>query len=225
WQFTSYMFVFPLAIIAGLKFLPGPVKQLTSFALFVGGGFLLVISLSATKLSHYDAPLFPYLAIVTAAFYFLLYTVLSTWLSSKTGPLKGQAFAFTLTLILLALPYNIIISKVYFPKGDYWEEGFSVQCRYFQMAAHGQAQADSVKLVFDSKDDFAVKNVLTCYKEALHEKGLNLNIVKRDELNPGDKTIVFDGWTKQLLERDYETRQLAHIDKCNADVVYLECKK
>jgi 4-amino-4-deoxy-L-arabinose transferase-like glycosyltransferase len=222
WQFTPYLVFFIPAVVAGIFFLKGRIARLIVFSGVVGSLFLLVVSSASTKLPHYDAPLFPFLAIITASFFYFVYVALNKVLHIYSSKVVPSAAAFAVTLLLLAAPYATIISHVYFPKGDWWEEGFSVQCRIFQDAAKGTVNIDSLKLVFPGKAEYGPKNVLTCYGRQLAEKGIQLNTIIINDVKAGDSLVVFDDWHKQLIEQNWNLKPVRYIERCHANVYYVE---
>lgn len=225
WQFVSYMFIFPIALYTGLRFCGEHLKKLLCFSSIAGFSFLLVISFSGTKLPHYDAPLFPYLAIITGCFFYLIYKYLAAQFSSKVTGYLASFTAFLAICCLLGKPYYDIVSTVYFPHGDFWEDGFSVNCRYFQYAARNKTPINPYKLIFDNGYGYGPGTVLSCYKEELTQKGLKPQIIGHNELKPGDKAIVFDSGVKHLIENEFEIETTGHLDFCNADIIYIKSQK
>lgn len=221
WQFTSYMYLFPVALILGLAFLEGKIRRLVIFCVLTGSLFLLIVSSASTKLPHYDAPLFPFLAIITASFFYFIYSSIIKRLPHKP---MASPLAFLLVLAMLSVPYAIIIPHVYFPKGDPWEEGFAVQCRIFQDAAKGNERIDSLKLVFPGKEEYGPKNVLRCYTRELSELEIKTNIITEKQAHAGDTIVVFDPWHKTLIEQYWDIAHIRHIERCNADVYYVKEK-
>lgn len=225
WQFTSYLFILPIAILIGLFLSDTLVKRVTIFALVTGGFFLLVISNAKTKLPHYDAPLFPYLAIITAGFFYFLYNAVFSFVQLKLKGFVAYLVSMVFLLALFAKTYGDIIDVVYFPKGDSWEESFSVDCRYYQMAVRHEIDVDHEILVFGTDIDYGMRNPITCYQYQLKEQGLYTNAVKFDEVKPHQRVVVFDPWIRTLLERKYEITYLRRIEKCKADVLMVNDTK
>ena len=223
WQFVNYYMLFPVAIIVGLAFTKKPVQHLVAFALITGFSFLFFISLAVTKLPHYDAPLFPYLAIITAALLYRLYTIIRTGLCFRLQFFIAGIVAFMITLLLLAKPYSDIISKVYFPKGDSWEEGFATSCKFFQGVAKGKEKLLSNKLVFNPRDTlYGPVAVLNCYKEELKERDKILNILNADQVMENDSILIFDDVTiRQQLGSRFELQTIKHLDEYNISFVRL----
>ena len=222
WQFTPYMLLFPVAVLVGLKFSETKISRMVLFSVIVGGVFLVVISLAGTKLSWYDAQLFPYLAIITASLFYLLYTGIKGFLNQRTSYLTAALISMLCVLSFIAKPYCEIISKVYFPKCDFWDEKLSTSCLFFQEAVRGNVAVDAGKLLID--DSHGAITVLACYEYMMKERGFNVKVVDYNELNAGEKAIVFDRRFIDLLSKKYDLEMLGHIDKCNAECIYLKEK-
>jgi 4-amino-4-deoxy-L-arabinose transferase-like glycosyltransferase len=224
WQFIEYLPVFPLALIVSIFLSETFIRRLVVFALVTGGTFLVVISSAATKLSHYDAPLFPFLAITTAPLFYLVFRLISEKLKITYHSAIAPLIAFIVVLSLFIKPYSDIIDKVYFPKGDWWEEGFSTSCKYFQQAVAGKAKNENCKLIFDA-EPLGPGTTLDCYKEELKEHNIPNLIVRHDQVQVHDSIIVFDSYLKQLIEKKYVTEQIRTLDFCKGDIIYLACEK
>ena len=183
WQFINYYMLFPAAVLVGLGLSGRRLSRLVGFALITCLSFLLTISLAATKLPHYDAPAFPYLAIITASLFYVLYTALETALKGRWKYFLPRFAAFIVILSLLARPYSDIIATVYFPKGDPWEEGFSNSCRFFQAVSKGKEKLLAHKLVYGpAKLQYGPSSVLYNYKECLRDRGKQINIIGPDQV-------------------------------------------
>ena len=224
WQFAEYIFLFPVALIIGLLFSQSRIRKLVLFSSLVGSTFLIVVSSASTKLGHYEAPLIPYLAMITASLFIFLYDAVKNSLSNNYKPLISTLLSFFLIISLFLYPYSHIISKVYFPKGDPWEEGFSVSCKYFQDAAKGNLHEVNCKLIFDT-DSIGPGSVIACYQQELKEHYINNEIIRHDQVKVNDKVIVFDPYLKQLINQKFVTEEVHSLPFCNGDVIYIKCEK
>jgi len=224
WQFIEYMFIFPAALIIGAFFSEPFIRRLVLFAALTGSSFLFVVSSAATKLPHYDAPLFPYLAIITASFFYFVYILIRQKLQPAYQLTIASGIAFIVMLSFFARPYTDIISKVYFPKGDSWEEGFSTSCKYFQDAVRGKVKQENCKLAYDY-GGMGEGCVVTCYKEELKERLINTEIVHPDQVKAGDSVIVFDNPAKELIKQKFVTEEIHSLPNYNADVIYIKSEK
>ncbi|HLP20665.1 MAG TPA: glycosyltransferase family 39 protein, partial [Chitinophagales bacterium] len=226
WQFVEYIYLFPLALIIGLVFSESSICRLVLFAVITGLSFFLVVSTAATKLPHYDAPLFPYLAIIMASLFYFIYTSIKKRLLESKTYLIATAIAFICVAVLFVRPYSQIISVVYFPKGDSWEEGLSVSCRIFQDAVRKKVDINSYKLLFTEGTQYGPRNVLTCYTQQLKENGINTPIITDAEgIQPNDTVVLFSYWGWEAAKKQFDVTALQHLDHCNADVVVCKPKQ
>ncbi len=223
WQFEYYKFLFPAALACGLLIVEPALKRLTAFSFCISVFFLLVISTAQTKLSHYDAPLFPFLAIIIASLIFQLYLSLRER-TQNLKPWTSTAITGFVCLCLLANPYYETVKKVYAAKGESWDEGFSQNCKFFQFAVRDQVKLEQYKVVVDlsSPESFGAYNILNCYKRMMNEHGLPVEYKQPDQLAPGEKALVFNQWTEHLMEEKYDMDTLYHYDSFNSDYVLIK---
>jgi 4-amino-4-deoxy-L-arabinose transferase-like glycosyltransferase len=220
-QFTNYIFIFPISLVAGWYFSEARIKRLVMFASVTGLTFFIFISLGPKKLAHYDGPLFPYLAIITAAFIYALYNFVGTQLRAHhVSAVKSSLGAFLIMLLLLSIPYYKIIAVVKSP-GDIWDGGFNDSCRFFQEVAKGKIDLNNYKVMLDAKSGYGPAAVISCYTEELAEQGKNLWLVRPEQLVQHDKVVILDRPDKLEVARIYSIYTLQHLDYCNADVVFI----
>ena len=220
YQFISYMFIFPIALYTGLKLMEPKPRKIISFAVLTGFSFFLVITLDSKKVPHYDGPLFPYIAIITASFFYVLYIYIDKQLRYKIRASWVSPAAFLFVLALLANPYYEIIKTVYFPK-DKWEGWVSESGKFFQKAARGQVYIGQYKIVCNKNDTYGPATVLTCYEKELSEHGTNIRFAQPGQLVLDDKAIIFDDDSidSQIINRNFTVDTLQHLDYCNADII------
>lgn len=209
WQFDYYKFLFPAALACGLLIAEPKLRRLTAFSFCTSVFFLLVISTAQTKLSHYDAPLFPFLAIIMAGLIFQLYLLLRD--STKNlRPWRSAAIAGFVCLCLLANPYYETIKKVYAAKGDSWDEGFSKHCGVFRLAIRNHITVNHFIIPFDwiVQENSGEYNILNCYRRVLSEHEITMNLASLSALSPTDTVMSFGDWNKHLINEKYYTRDL-----------------
>ena len=226
WQFVNYYLLFPFAVIVGLGFSENRIQRLVGFALISALSFLLIISMSSTKLPHYDAPLFPYLAIIIAALFYGLYKVLITLVQKRVSLFTTTAFPFMLTLCLLIKPYSDIIASVYFPKGDIWEEDFSKSCEFFQALSANKETMLTNKLIDNYPElKYGASAVIYCYREELAEHGKLIQIIKDSLIQANDTLLMIKNWElHQKLEKKFTIVSLKNLDKYNMDCIWIKAK-
>lgn len=225
WQFVNYLFLFPPALLAGLFFPDFRIRRLVQYSAVVGFSFLLVISLAGTKLPHYDAPAFPYLAIITATLFYGLYIALRDRIGQKQNTARAALIAGFFVISFLGKPYYDIIQKVYFPLGDWWEEGFGNSCKFFQQAARQQTDPGKYKAVINTDGPYGRATVLICYREELKQRRVPVDIVDTNGVAVNDSVLVFDWGERNFIQSHFETEPIKHLDYCNADVMFLKSKK
>ena len=220
WHFVNYYILFPVAILVGLGFSESRIRRLVWFAIVTGLSFLFFISVAQTKLAHYDAPLFPYLAIITASLLYALYTAVTAAWKLRWTFFTGSLAAFVIVLALLVKPYSDIIATVYFPKGDPWEEGFSNSCVFFQAVVRDKEKLLTDKLLYNtSRLDYGPPCVIHCYQECLKDRGKPINIIDTGQLHLNDTALLFDDWKlRQDLEKKFKLISVKRLDK-----YYLDC--
>ena len=226
WHFVNYYILFPVAILVGLGFSESRIRRLVWFAIVTGLSFLFFISVAQTKLAHYDAPLFPYLAIITASLFYALYTRLKRVLESRWAFSLAPFTAFIIVLALLVKPYSDIIATVYFPKGDPWEEGFSNSCSFFQAVAHNKEKLLADKLLWNTSQlDYGAPCVIHCYQECLKDRGKTINILDTGRLHVNDTALLFDDWElRRDLEKKFKLISVKRFDKYNLDCLVFKEK-
>ena len=226
WQFVNYYLLFPVALLSGIFLMRDKVQHLVVFAFITGLFFLLFISLSGTKLSHYDAPLFPYLAIITASLFYRLFVAIRSWLGQYYKILSAGIVAAAIILAMLAKPYADILAKVYFPKGDWWEEGFSTSCTFFQDVAKGRERLLASKLVYNTTANlYGPPAVFNDYKEELTEKGMTLSIDSVGQINDNDTLLMFeDADIRGELERRFTIQNIQRLEQYHLDLVRVKLK-
>ena len=200
-QFTYYVFFLPVSLYAGLRWSAPGIKKMVQFAAISGFTYLFVISAVGKKVPHYNSPAIICFSIIIAALLCAVFKWLRDfWADKGPGAALPATMAFGCVLLLLAWPYYQIVRTIYCPD-DNWEGPFATTCRIFQKAAQGEINLNSYKLIFDTTPVYGPVTVLDCYRRELAEKGQTLHFAMPDNLQPGDKVIVFDSTGMQPIKR------------------------
>ncbi len=190
----------PAGLIAGLIIKDKKINQLTWFATLMLITYFLVISTAKTKLEWYDIPMYPFLALIIANFVYYVFTSLqqNKWLNNR---LRVNPAPFIFLIVIGIKPYQKIFKKTYFPKEYSWDEKFYQIGYYLKDAIKGKHNINNQFLV---SDDYNAHNLF--YINVLQDKGVNISIKNRDDLNPFDIVIVPQKHNKQyIMERfNYE---------------------
>lgn len=205
WEFTlgNWKYLLPAILLIALFFVDARLKQLSVFAFITALSFLLVVSSAATKLSHYSAPLFPFLAILTGAFLLIVYESLKNSLAQLSAYAGGAAAFFTM-LLFVGLFYFNNAGHFYFPKGDWWEEDYSQACRTFHNLAKSETRLPYYHfIVNDYNQNWGEQCVYGCYLEMMRNSGKKAAITGPHNIAVGDKIILFRGWPRDDIARHY----------------------
>jgi 4-amino-4-deoxy-L-arabinose transferase-like glycosyltransferase len=197
-QLKHWYFVVPVGILAGLLNKDQKLKQLTIFASLMMGVHLLVISISKTKFSWYNAPEFPFIAILIGVLIYSVHRAISgggrtlKWLNLNT-------LQVLLLLFIFAYPYQYIYNKTKDPKEwrkekDFYEIGY-----FLQGALRGQEDVDGYRVLYDG---YRTQNLF--YVKALQLKDVDIDFKPWDSLQVNDKVIAHQPEIKTYVEDHYE---------------------
>ncbi len=215
WAFTlgNWKYLLPAILLVALFFTDNRLHRLSVFALVTGLLFMLVVSSAATKLTHYDAPLFPFLAVLTGAFLLVVYEGLKGG-AGQLSPNTGSWMAFFTTLTLVSIFYFNNAGNFYFPKGDWWEEDYSQACRTFHNVAKDKNQLPYYHFVVNNYgNQLGERCVYNCYLEMMTNSGKKASITGPDSIAAGDKIILFREWPRDDLARRFTLIPLQPIGK------------
>lgn len=132
-DFLFWFAALPFGIGLGWKQRYSSNGRLVLFAATTGLGFLFLISLAKTKLGWYDAPIYPYLAIVSA---FALYRAVQyLYANQNIRPvLRPSGLVFGIVLCLAA--YGVMIKETFFPKRMHTEVNVQLLSNYIKTQQH-----------------------------------------------------------------------------------------
>ncbi len=104
-----WIYVLPLALMAGLLYLPKESKKNNAFIILLTVTFLLVISSAGTKLTWYDVPAFPLMALlIGSGFYALSFKLkLTQW--------WNKLVFIAAFLLLFMYPYSLVLNQIRLP--------------------------------------------------------------------------------------------------------------
>lgn len=219
YKFSAYVGLLIGAAAIGVMVIKGRIGRLVGFCIVSALSFWFFISAAQTKLPWYDAPIFPYLAIIVASFIYFIYTFVKEKIESKryTSATSALASVFLCSLFFIK-PYVDIINTVYAPKPESWEAEFARSCHYFQYAVRNQVNANGQKFVFDFEDDFAWhRTIVWCYQRQLKEKKINAAFLEPADVAVSDTVMTFEGQTTGKLQQKFDLVYVDHIEPGNAN--------
>jgi 4-amino-4-deoxy-L-arabinose transferase-like glycosyltransferase len=108
-QFVPWVYALPLCLWIGLFSRDARIREVIAFCVVCSSAFLVVISLAQTKLTWYDAPAIPFLAIVVASGLVDMRDLLSERFSNKSVKrLVEPIFLITAFAFIVVLAFHLI---------------------------------------------------------------------------------------------------------------------
>ncbi len=199
--FANYAWLFPLGVISMFFLKNKEVKRWLLYATVCTVYYLLIISLSATKLPWYDAPLYATAAVVCCGFFYLLGEKLSqrNWTPAKLNILFLAVLVFLFSLEMKRMKSELI-------NGDEapGEKAFYSMATYLQQTCRHQGSLNGYKVLSGN----AYSPHHTFYIRLLQERGQRVEHAVFDSLQAGDSVLVFEQNMKELLWNKFETTVL-----------------
>jgi len=181
------------------------IRKLTLFSLLCIICFSLVISFSHTKLLWYDAPLYPFLAIITAIPIYTAYRYMSRKVAD--APSWKKLLPVAGIIIVFLIPYFSTTNKIARAAEDPGNEGVFAISRYLIKGIEGERPVNGYKVVSDTY----IPHILS-YIFMANEKGIKLNRITSGQLQPGDKVIVEEDAIKELIRQKFDFELLHQED-------------
>lgn len=192
-QFTPWIYFLPFVFWMGFKS-NSKTKRLISYLSLVIISFLLIISFSGTKLYHYDAPIYPLLALLIAQLGLILKennNLLNTLNISKL-PIAPKRIITFIFLIFFIHSYYQIIDSIYL------KEPHKATNEYAWFMRRNQ----------ETKNYFvAVKKYnahLEFYKQAFNRKGYQIEKIYPKSLEPGNTAMFCQNDVKKMIDEHYK---------------------
>lgn len=215
-QKTRYSTWFILALLGIILTLVNPKPNqktiLSSFVILILS-YLTIIMLSVTKLTWYDMPLYPYLAVLSAyPIYFIINTIRT----------NGTELSLQLKYIILAVvfiyPYSIQFGKSQgnvIPTGQMKLEANEI---YLFRNLKQNKNLDGIKVFYKGW-----KGSLLFYKYKLIEKNQTIDLVTNiNNLSVNDRVLVCNTELKQALKQEFN---LELINSISNSELYLITKQ
>lgn len=181
------------------------IKDLVWYIWLSATSFLLVISISKTKLSWYDLPVFPLLAILAAVGIHKIVEIITQTYNNLDSQ---KIYIFFGVIVLTAIPgYTKVLrtSLGYIPTEESIMERYKVS-KYFQQLMSGNAKYDAQYAIY-LKDSYTGDHEY--YKKVLEQKGININLVNIYYDNPFNSHVITGiKGIKDELEEIYDSKQV-----------------
>lgn len=168
-----------------------PEKKFLICLMILGGTYLLIISISTTKLFWYDMPLYPYLSVIAAYPIYLLLTRLPFFLN--------LTYSVPLILILMFIyPYRIMFDKAEANALEIAEKIQEGNEFYLFERCNDNRDLNGTTVFYSGYD-----RSLLFYKYKLAEKGQEIKLVTDPTFHVNDKVLVSDDSLKQWISDRY----------------------
>jgi len=188
-------------------------KQIFYFFFLLIGVYLLIITISVTKLIWYDMPLYPYLSVIAAYPIFLLVEGIVL----KEKPLT-VSMKYLIIAVFFFYPYFIIFNKSQgntIPNGERLQEANE---NFINRKINKHYSLEGVKVYYQGW-----KGSLLFYKYKLAEKNENIELVdKIEHISVNEKIMVCNDSLKKVLSDKFN---LQPIDSCLNSVLYVTSQK
>lgn len=174
------------------------VKKFSLFVTLLAISFFIVISSSKTKLDWYDAPLYPWFAILVALFVDVFFKLL------KTTPvilqsLKRNVAPYLLLFILFTLPYSQIWRWTYAPEERSWDRDFYQISAYLKDAVRGNAHMHNKFVVYEEYHAH-----ILFYLEILKQQKVNTGLKDFEKIKKGDAILVSNDNTREKIKQTFK---------------------
>ena len=196
-QFSFWYWLIPCGITIGCTIKNKQIRNTTFFSTITGLIYLLTISLAQTKLEWYDAPLYPFLAIIGAVPIFWLFSIVKNS-HYLTEQFKINTVPYAFLFFIFLTPYKIIIDKVYCPKEYDWDKEFYSLSAYLQDAVNEKHNVNNRFLCYSECNSH-----LLLYVNILNDNGKQVGFKDWRSLKPGNMIITSEPEVRNYIDKHY----------------------
>jgi hypothetical protein len=170
-RFQNWYYLIPVGLLLGYFSKDAKIKRLLNYLVLITIGYLLVISISETKLQWYDLPVFPYISIMAAVFFYILFRLIKSSDLFGKGLLKSVTPAFIIIFFFAAPYFNIYKQNKaeYLPHQDPQIHRISHFLRDVEEGSEDVPQ--SITILYDGEFQHFL-----FYVYQLEEKGYEINL-------------------------------------------------
>jgi 4-amino-4-deoxy-L-arabinose transferase-like glycosyltransferase len=175
--------------------------------------YLFIISASATKVSWYDMPLYPYISII-AAYPILIFIRWIQGFQHSTSPLKTILIVF----LIFSYPYYMMFRQSQANSLNGFEKMNEASERFLFERNNDHVDLSGIKVY-----STGFNASLLFYKYKMHEMKQNIELVEDGEFAVYDNVLVSNDSLKKILQKKYSYRTLDHYD--NAQLIKIDSLK
>lgn len=181
------------------------IRRVSVFSLLCIICFSLVISFSQTKLLWYDAPIYPFMAIIAAIPLYTLYEFM-TQQTTDAAQWKKLLPVLGISIVFL-IPYFSTTKRITEPREYPENERVFAISRYLIKGIKGKVPVNGYKVVAEGY----IPHIMS-YVHMANDKGIDLKRVTSLEMKTGDKVIAADEEIKDWIRQKFDYRQLYNED-------------
>jgi 4-amino-4-deoxy-L-arabinose transferase-like glycosyltransferase len=213
---SHYSFWYPLipcGIAIGLLTKDPLLKKITLFSTLMMFSYLLFISLSRTKISWYDLPLYPFLALISAIPVFWIFSFLKNSVEAQRQ-FKFNIIPFAFLFLVFFIPYKKIIAKIYLPKEEEKEQsGYNISY-FLKEAVNSKRSVNNSFICYDGH-----KAHLEFYIIQLNSLEQAISFKEWKDLSVGDTIIATQDNVKEYIENNYFFQLIETYDNVKKYVI------
>lgn len=204
-RFKNWYFLLPLGAMLGYFSKDIKIKKLLSYLILISSVYLIIISISETKLSWYSLPALPFIAMITAVFFLVLFRIIHTT-DILTGSYQVKNWILiAIILFFFASPYFNIYKKNKEKYLPYQEGSLHNISFYLRDVERGTADIDQpVVIAYDGEFQ---QFLFYVYK--LRDEGYDIDFREWRDVKPGSELIVYQDEVLRELEARYEMEEEA----------------
>ncbi len=200
-RFQNWYFLLPLGLLFGYLSKDTKLKRLLTYLILLSVIYLGVISMSETKLQWYDLPVFPFISMISAVFFYMLFKVIRTSELLKYENLKS-IIPVLILLFFFASPYLDIYeqnSSDYLPFQDRKTHAISHFLRDVEKGKENMPA--SATILYQGEFQHFLFYV---YK--LRDKDYDIMLQEKHSLNAGKNYLVYQEELTEKLKNCYPLR-------------------
>jgi hypothetical protein len=208
WRFRTWFYIVPLGILLGYWSKEQRTSRFLNFAVVTTVLYLLVISMSRTKLEWYDLPVFPYLIMMVALFFHMVIRALS----GEEGPLRIPWGRNLVTVSILLFFFMAPYYQVYKlnRSGEAFRQDETYRLSHYLRGLDREGSGPEVlHIVHEGKN----AQQFLFYVYLLRESGSEITISTLDQVEEAKTYLVHQPVVMESLRSRYSSLQARQLEE------------
>jgi 4-amino-4-deoxy-L-arabinose transferase-like glycosyltransferase len=215
-NYPDWIYYLPCGILVGLFHRDKRISKLLIFSFTLILCFFLVISFSTTKCFWYDAPLYPFMALMVAAFINLIFEWIPRIEALRIDLRSTQFLAFAFLFLVFIGPYRKTLDQTYLPEEFPWERDFYEVDYVLKDAVAGKINFDNCHFLMVG---YYMHNLF--YIDQLIDKGQHI-LVKdfKEKLEPGERIVLPNQEAYEYVDKNHTLtvlKKYGHVLICTVN--------